>query len=223
MPAVLGLAPHVPAHLLRARPRWWTARGAADDDRLRIDRLDESTEPPAIDAWCGLAAPCSLPAEFREFLPDRPEDLTVARLLAEARAFASRTPRGRKQPRRTADESVSVLDRARLPLYGAAAPLVRAHRDRVFEVDARSVLARLELPARGLAGEQQEAVRRRVRILQALQEGVLGGVAVDLRERDYAVASYPALCAVIAAAMAAWVLGNEQKPPHDTETWIPLP
>lgn len=223
MPAVLGLAPFVPAHLPRARPRWWTARGEAASGRLRIERLHESPDPPALDVSCGLAAPCSLPRAFLEFLGERQDSLAVARLLAEARAFANQAPRGRKQPRRTADESVSVLDRTRLPLYGAAAPLVRDHGDLVFEVDAQSVLTRLELPAQGLAGDRQEAVRRRGRILQALQEGVLGGIAVDLRERDYAVASHPALCAVIAAAMAAWVRGNEMKPPHDTETWIPLP
>lgn len=225
MPAVpvLGLAPLVPAHLPRTRARWWTARGAADADRLRIDRLHESADPPAIECLCGLAAPGSLPAAFREFLGDRAGKLTVARLLAEARAFAKRTPRGSKRPRRSAAESVSVLDRTRLPLYGAAAPLFRRSRDLVFEVDPQSVLERLELPAHGLAGDRQGAVERRVRVVQALQEGVLGGIPVDLRERDYAVASQPALHAVVAAAMAAWVHGNEQKPPHDVETWIPLP
>jgi hypothetical protein len=65
-------------------------------------------------------------------------------------------------------------------------------------------------------------VERRVRVLQALQEGVLG-FSVDLRERDYAVASRAALDAVLAVAMAAWVHVNEKKPPHDSETWIPLP
>jgi hypothetical protein len=92
----------------------------------------------------------------------------------------------------------------------------------IFEVDPKSLLARLELPAHGLAGAGQDAILHRVRILQALQEGVLG-LAVDLRERDYAVASRPALDAVLAVAMAAWVHGNETKPQHDTGTWIPLP
>jgi hypothetical protein len=221
MPAVpvMGVAPYLPAHLPRARPRWWTARGRTDSDGLRIDRLLEAPDAPRIDAFCGLAAPCSLPPAFREFLGER-RNPTVARLLAEARAFAAQAPRGRKQPRRDAHESVSVLDRTRLPLYPAVAPLLR--RDLTFEVDAQSLLARLELPARGLSGEGQEAVGRRVRVLQALQEGVLG-FAVDLRERDYAVASRPALDAVLAVSMAAWVHVNKPKPPHDTETWIPLP
>jgi len=100
--------------------------------------------------------------------------------------------------------------------------LLRHGRDSIFEVDTCSLLTRLELPARNLAGARQDAVQRRVRILQALQEGVLG-FAVDLRERDFAVASRHALDAVLAVAMAAWVHGNEMKPPHEAETWIPLP
>ncbi|MHC4729676.1 MAG: hypothetical protein ACYS6Z_03655, partial [Planctomycetota bacterium] len=191
-------------------------------DRLRIDRLFEQAEPPRVDASCGLAAPCSLPQAFREFLGDRNTNVTVARLLAEARAFAAQAQRGKKQPRRDAHESVSVLDRTRLPLFHAAAPLLRHGRDSIFEVDPGSLLTRLELPAHGLAGTGQDAVQRRVRILQALQERVLG-FAVDLRERDFAVASRPALDAVLAVAMAAWVHVNERKPPHEAETWIPLP
>ncbi|MHC4974103.1 MAG: hypothetical protein ACYTG3_17425 [Planctomycetota bacterium] len=220
---VLGLAPFLPAHLPRARPRWWTAKAQATPGQLRIDQLCESPAPPAIDALCGLAAPCSLPQAFADFLGDRLESPTCARLLAEARAFAKQAPRGEKQPRRDAHETVSALDRTRLPLFHAAAPLLRQWRDLIFEVDPLSLLARLELPAHGLSGTGQDAVRRRVRVLQALQEGVLGGLAVDLRERDYAVASRAALDAVLAAAMAAWVHGNESKPPHGAETWIPLP
>jgi len=222
---VQGLAPYLPAHLPRSRPRWWAAAGHAAAECLRIERLTEQEERPRVDApLCGLAAPCSLPRAFREFLGERKTDATVARMLAEARAFAMQAQRGKRHPRRDAHESVSVLDRTRLPLYCAAAPLVRRDRDqgRIFEVDPCSLLARLELPAQGLAGSRREAVARRVRILQALQEGVLG-FPVDLRERDYAVASRPALDAVLAAGMAAWVHVNETKPPHSMETWIPLP
>jgi len=222
---VQGLAPYLPAHLPRAQPRWWTAAGHAAADRLRIERLGEQEELPRVDSHlCGLAAPCSLPQAFREFLGERKTDATVARMLADARAFAAQAQRGKRHPRRDAHESVSVLDRTRLPLYCAVAPLLRRERshDRIFEVDPCSLLARLELPAHGLAGSRQDAVARRVRVLQALQEGVLG-FPVDLRERDYAVASRPALDAVLAAAMAAWVHVNEKKPPHSMETWIPLP
>jgi hypothetical protein len=227
---VQGLAPFLPPHRPRARARWWVAAGTCDTKRLRIETLGEQDALPRVTALCGLAAPCSLPEAFVDYLGGE-ADLTASRLLARARAFAADAERGRKHPRRDPHESASALERRRLALFHAARPLLAkvpvlpraaATSPCLFEVDARSLLTRLELPATGLAGESAAATAKRARVLEALREEVLG-LAVDVRARDYAVASWPALKAVLAAGMAAWLHANRPRPPRDVAAWIPLP
>jgi len=239
--AFQGISLQLPPHLPRARPRWWEARGGLRQGRLGLDVLHELDAPPAVTGIAGLAFPCSLPRPFLEFLDivgSRKEELralaarTPSRLFHDARAFASRTPRGRKQPRRTADESESALERRRLARFAASLPLLRrtatppwdeADPPYGFEVDPPALLKALDLPATGLTGSSAGAIEQRARILAALAEGRLGA-PLDLAGRDLAVASPGALEAVCAACAAAWVDASGTKPPPGpVEAWIPLP
>jgi len=220
-----GLAPYVDPRRPRAAARWWSAAGTVTGPRLVIRALAEAAAPPpALPGLVALAAPTSLPRVFLESLgAARAGDITLPlpQLRARVRAWAARAPRGKKHPRRTPAVSVSALDPRRLPLFHAALPLLRA-RDDLIEADVPSVLAALHLPARGLAGSTPAAILDRARILQALHEGVLGP-PLDLRERDFAIASRPALDAVLAAALAAWVHAGGHARPAGAEAWIPLP
>ncbi len=193
---VTGLAPYLPPHRPRAAPRWWVARG--DGTPLQLT-LHEQAELPEPHGNLGLAAPCALPDEFLEFLNTSPAALTTHRLLARAREFAAQRERGKKHPPRSEDESSSALDRRRLPLFHAAFPLLHLN---PIELDPPAFLRKLDLPSTGLAGDRPDAVDRRTRILSALPAGVLG-FAVEVHERDYAIASHHALFAVLAAANAA--------------------
>ena len=224
--AVQGLAPYLPPSRPRANARWWAAGGDLKGKRLVVARLEERAAAPEVQAACGLAAPCSLPRAFVEFLDGRRP------ALADARRFASRRPHGRKHPLRSDHESMSALDARRLVLHLAARPLLaeiptlpwaEAKPPFLFEVDPPAFLHALELPCARLAGARPEAVARRARILDALYEGVLG-FAVELKLRDYAIASHHALAAVLGAAAAAWLLEAKPEPPSaDAEAWIPVP
>ncbi len=223
-PPVAGYAPYLPAHRPRAAARWWTAlapKGLAPRARiLRIETVDESAEPPTPSGLAGLAAPCSLPDPFLAWLElagprasqlAALEAMTGARLLESVRLFAARRKRGDRHPRRTRGESLPSLDRLRLPLFHAALPLLRSTRTRPFdppdppcivEVDPPALLQALGLPATGLGGDRPEAVRRRAEILEALGAGA-AGFRVETTERDLALASGPALFAVVACVAAA--------------------
>jgi hypothetical protein len=149
------------------------------------------------------------------------------------RSFASRRSQGQKHPSRDAQESLSSLDRRRLPLFGAAIPLLRnnptlpwseARKSFLFEVDPPAFLAALDLPCVNLGGEAPAAIQRRASILGAFHNGVAGLPPTQVVSRDFAVASYPALCAVIATIAAAWVQKSDTRPESvNLEAWIPLP
>jgi hypothetical protein len=150
-------------------------------------------------------------------------DVPLDRLLKGARIFAAAATRGRRHPLRFPLESLPALDRRRLPLFFAALPLLKSNEAaRIFEVDVPAVLRARGLPHAGLAGSRPAAVVHRARILAALDEGALG-FPVAVAARDLAVASLPALKAVVAAAMAAWVEANAPARPPGAETWVPLP
>ena len=226
MPRFEGLAPYLPPARPRDPARWWSAAGALELDLLRLDRLAEAEGPPAVTAPCGLAAPCSLPAPFLEFLGAR-RSLDVSgppdRLFRRAREFAAAAPHGGKHPLRVPHESLSALDRRRLPLFLAALPLLRDDTaSHLLEVDAAAILHALGLPHAQLGGASPAAVDRRATILRALAEGVLG-FRVEAAQRDYAVASFPALVALLACAMAARVRSRGDLRPADAEAWVPLP
>lgn len=183
---VTGLAPYLPPHRPRAAPRWWVAQG---DGTLTLHEQADLPEPRGN---IGLAAPCSLPDEFLEFLGTSPAALTTNRLLARAREFAASRERGKKHPRRTDTESLSALDRRRLPLFHAAFPLLHLN---PVELDPAVFLSELGLPTTGLSGTLPQAIDRRMRILDSL--------GIEVVERDYAIASHHALFAVLAALAAA--------------------
>ena len=201
----MGLAPFVSPQRPRDAARWWCATGVREGDTLRVGTLEESaTHRDPGGARCGLAAPCSLPEPFLAFLGVRTSAevaLSAAQLRARARAYAAAAPRGKRHPRRDENESISAMDPRRLPLFHAALPLLRTEATLV-EVDPVRVLSELDVECDGLGGAGRSAIDRRVRILQALHESVLG-FSVDVRARDYAVASPHALFAVLAAAVAA--------------------
>lgn len=226
MPNVLGLAPYLPPGRPRAAARWWAAAGALEPGRLRIATVSEGDVPPPVTARCGLAAPCSLPAPFLDFLGIRRSteiDGPLDRLLRRAREFAAAARRGHRHPLRVPHESLPALDRRRLPLFHAALPLLRGDAaPRLLEVDPAAVLRALGLPHAELAGEAPAAVDRRARILAALAEGALG-FRVEVEKRDYAVASLPALGALLACAMAARVEATGVPRPAEAEAWVPLP
>jgi hypothetical protein len=193
---------------------------------LRVEPPQESETPPRPEAPCGLAAPCSLPGPFLEFLGvTRSVDVsgTPDRLHHKARAFAAAAPRGRRHPLRADHESLPALDRRRLPLFLAALPLLRSDAAPLLvEVDPPAVLRKIGLPHAGLAGTLPAAVDGRIRVLQGLAEGALG-FPVDAARREYAIASLPALSALLACAMAAWVTARGAARPAGAETWIPVP
>ncbi|HEX5135547.1 MAG TPA: hypothetical protein VFY93_01115 [Planctomycetota bacterium] len=226
MADILGLAPYLPASRPRGAARWWAATGALGPSRLVLERLAECETPPPVTSPCGLAAPCSLPAPFLDFLGlrrsldlDGPPD----RLFRRTRAFAAAATRGQRQPLRVPHESMPVLDRRRLPLFLAALPLLRSDAaPHIVEIDTSAVLSALDLPHRGLSGTMPEAVDRRAHVLARLAEGAFG-FPVVAAQRDYAVASLPALAAVVACAMAARVVRDGLRRPADAETWVPLP
>jgi hypothetical protein len=209
---------------------------------LQITSLREGDAPSEPEGVCGLAAPCSLPAAFLEHLAlKESRERTLAALEAHtpnhlfslARSFASRRTHGKKHPLRAPQESLSSLDRRRLPLFCAAIPLLKGHpilpwsQERssfLFEVDPPAFLGALDLPSVHLSGEAPGAIERRVRILGALREGAAGLPRTDVVARDFAVASYAALCAVIATIAAAWVSKGDTRPDRGPlEAWIPLP
>jgi hypothetical protein len=226
MADVLGLAPYLAPSRPRSAPRWWAASGSLEPSRLLVTSLAEDETPPAVTAPCGIAAPCSLPAAFLEFLGigrsldfEGPPD----RLFRRARAFADAARRGQRQPLRVPHESMPVLDRRRLPLFLAALPLLRRDRASLLvEIDAAAVLRALGLPHSGLSGGRPPAVDRRASVLAALGDGALG-FPVVAAQRDYAVASLPALSAIVACAMAARLVRDGARRPADAETWVPLP
>ncbi len=221
-----GLVPHLPPARPRAPARWWSVSATLEPARLLVERLAEADAPPPVTAPCGLAAPCSLPAPFLDFLGVR-RSLDVLgppdRLFRRAREFAAAAPHGSKHPLRVPHESLPALDRRRLPLFLAALPLLRGEKaPLLLEVDAAAVLRALGLPHAQLAGATPGAVDRRVRVLGALADGVLG-FRVETEERDYAVASFPALQALLACAMAARVHTRGDRRPEGAEAWVPLP
>jgi hypothetical protein len=237
---VQGASPFVPPHLPRARPRWWCATGELDEGALRVHRLTESDDPPGLaGVLCGLCAPCSLPAAFLDFLGldgTRAAQLaalaarTPNRLYAQARRFAADRPRGARHPRRVPEETASALERRRLARFAAALPLLRAEgarpwdpAGRLFEVDAPLWLHRLGVFSTGYAGASADAVRRRVAVLAALQEGA-AGFEVDVVPAEFAAASAPALEAVVACTAAAWLhMQGPEAPGPDAPAWIPTP
>lgn len=226
MAAVLGLAPYLPPSRPRDAARWWAAAGTLEPSRLLVERLAEDESPPPVTSPCGLAAPCSLPRAFLDYLGigrsldfEGPPD----RLFRRARAFAAQAPRGARQPLRFPHESMPALDRRRLPLFLAALPLLRGEAAPLLvEVDPAATLGALGLQRSGLSGARPSAVDARARVLAALAEGAIGFPVVAL-QRDYAVASFPALAAVVACAMAARVQRDGIRRPADAETWVPLP
>ncbi len=226
MADVQGLAPYLSPARPRGPARWWAAAGALEALHLHVHRIEEGEAPPPVSSPCGLAAPCSLPASFLDFLGLRrsldvalPPDL----LFRRAREFAAASPRGAKHPLRVPHESIPALDRRRLPLFLAALPLLRdAAFPLLLEIDAAAVLRELGLPHAQLSGTSPAAVDRRARILTALAEGALG-FRVDVARRDYAVASFPALTALLGCAMAARVRSRGDTRPEDAEAWVPLP
>jgi len=236
--ALTGLAPWLPRHRPRARARWWVARGALEGPRVVLTALESLADAePVPQGRTGLAAPCSLPVAFLEALGVETTTrasslaslarLTAPRLCAEARRFAKARPRGQRHPRRTESESACALDRTRLPLFLAAVPLLRRHdvfpwaaperEPCLVEVDVAAWCAASGLPATGLAGDDAGAIGRRAAIADAL--------AVDLADaRDLAVASLPALRAVVALAAAAATLRRDPPPVDSTaEAWLALP
>jgi len=241
--AIGGLAPFLPAHRPRARARWWSAHAPEGlvDGRIEITGLQQADAPAPIQGAVGLVAPCSLPDSFVEHLDaggDRVSQLralsrkTARRLLSDARIFAKSRKRGDRHPRRFDHESVSALDRTRLPLFCAALPLLREHRVTPWaeakppflcEVDVPAFLEGLALPHSALAGTGSAAVERRVAVLQALEEGV-AGPCVRVREQHIAIASVDAWNSVVATAATAWTIQNG--PPAiaiNAPGWIPIP
>lgn len=245
VPPLQGLAPFLPDRRPSGAARWWVATAphglAPRARRLAVDAIEERAESPEVEGVAGVAAPLSLPPAFLEALglaADRPAQLralaarTPQRLRAEARAFAARRDRGARHPLRGPGESLSALDRARLPLFCAALPLLartravpwdEARPPFLVEVDVAAFLDALGLPGTGLAGEGAEAIRRRLRVVKALEEGG-AGFRVAIRERELAVGALPALRAVVAAVAAAWFFRNRPDPPTAASAcWIPLP
>ena len=187
---VHGIVPHVPAGRPRAPAVWWCAAGVVENGALRIERLEEKDRADSVAAPCGLAAPCSLPAEFLEWTGEDISSWTRGRLLDAARTFAARRQRGKKHPVREG-ESASALDRARLVRFHAALPLLATARDALVEVDVPALLRRHDLPSSGLSGSHAVAIARRATILRELD--------IAVAERDYAIAAWPALEAVLCA------------------------
>jgi hypothetical protein len=187
----MGLAPYLPAHRPRATPRWWIARTHKDGTIT----LEESATLPAPEQPCGIAAPTSLPQPFLDYLEEAHKPLAglkLNRLLKLAREFAGRQQRGKRHPARSEEESLSALDRRRLPLFFAAQPLLHTE---PTEVDVPAYLRQRDLPHAHLADNTPEAIDNRARILDALD--------VRIADRDYAIASYDALRAVIALVAGA--------------------
>lgn len=231
---VQGLVPHLPPNQPRAIARWWCAVGTVDADGLvTIERLEQRAAPTAVTSLCGLAAPCSLPASVMEFLDcgaHRRDQLhalarwTPKRLFGQIRAFARQQQRGKRHPRRHANETLSALDRRRLARFHAVAPLLASAAARsVFEVDVPAWLSSLALPPHQLSGDEPKSIARRETILSALEQG-RAGIRIDVPERAYALGSLPALEAVVCVFAAAWVLRNApEQPGSEAQAWIPVP
>ena len=179
-----------------------------------VERLEEVESAPPVTGPCGLAAACSLPTPFLTYLElgDADADplpalarMTPSRLLAHARAFAATRAPGAKHPLRSPDESASALERHRLVLFAASVPLLLrtpGPTPAIVEVDVVALLKRAGLPHTKLEGAGQPAIARRSHILDGLREAALD-VTVDVLPRDFAVASWPALRAVLAAVAVA--------------------
>ena len=93
-----------------------------------------------------------------------------------------------------------------------------------MEVDLPRFLHGLGLPSTRLAGPRPQAVQARARILERLAAGT-GGIAVEIAQRDEALASFPALASVVAAAAAAWVQSHPPAPTREptAAAWFPCP
>lgn len=188
---VRGLAPFIPPDRPRAPAVWWCAQGSFDDGRLVVERLEEKSGPFAATAPCGIAAPLSLPDEFVAWAGEELSGWSRSRLFAAARKFAARRTHGSKHPLRDG-ESHSVLDRRRLALYHAALDVPR---ESLIEVDIARLLRERDLASTDLSGASARSIARRAAILRELE--------ITVAERDYAVASWPALAAVLACYAAA--------------------
>jgi hypothetical protein len=226
MTEVLGLAPYLHPARPRSPARWWAAAGTSERELLRVATLEEGATPPSARARTGLAAPCSLPGPFLDFVGARSSTeigTPLDRLLRQAREFAAGSKRGHRHPLRLPSESLPSLDRRRLPLFVAALPLLKGDASRrIFEVDPPAVLRAIGLPHTELGGDLPAAVDRRARILAALCDGALGH-RVECAQRDYAIASLPALFALLACSMAARVESEGARPPVGEAAWNPLP
>ena len=101
-------------------------------------------------------------------------------------------------------ESLSSLDRRRLARFHASIPLLTdpASAAHIVEVDVPLWLRAADLPCDDLSAQSTKSIARRVSIVRALEEG-RGGMKLELPERDYAIATLPALEAVIACLAAA--------------------
>lgn len=217
-----------------------------DDRAARRALRAERGRPPAGAGGAGIAAEPTVappPVVVAEPAPPPREPLsesrrltrglTVERLLREARSFAGGRLRGDRFPRRRPDEPLPALDRLRLPLFLAAAPLFdarpllpwcRSIDGAIVEVEPSLFLAALGAPASGLSGDRPDAVRRRLRALEAV-EGGAAGFPVTIADRELAIAAAPALDAVVAAVAAAWAARRPlpATPDDAVEAWWPLP
>jgi len=239
---VQGLVPHLPPNQPRASARWWCADGfVTSDGVVTVESLEQRATPTAVTAPCGIAAPCSLPGPVMDHLAcgqTRADQLraltrwTPKRLFGAVREFARAQQRGKRHPRRHANESMSALDRRRLARFYAATPLLAATPTRpwqstaaayLFEVDAAAWLSSLALPPHQISSDDPKSIARRETIVAALEEGRVG-LRVALPERAYPIGSLPALEAVVCIFAAAWMLQNTpEAPATDAEAWIPVP
>ena len=225
--ALLGLAPYLPRHRPRAAARWWIARAALRGERIEIASLEEQEGLPVVDALAGLAAPCTLPRAFLAHLDRLPAECTAERLCRETRLFAATRNRGDRHPPRHPQESLSALDRRRLPLHHAALPLLAQlplipfaatpqAAPALVEVDVPALLRSRDLPHRALTGDLPAAVDARARVLKGLDALVLDDLA-----HDRAVANHDALRAIVSVFAAAVVSRCDALPLEDgAEAWF---
>jgi len=238
---VSGLCPAVPAHRPSAPARWWRTEGEFEGARLRTLTFVDGADAPEVAALTGLCAPCSLPSEFMESIArgqERREGLhalrrmTRERLFSKVRAFAASRARGHRHPARSAEESLSSLDRRRLARFHCSLPLLcacptlpwdrAATGPRLVEVDVPAALRALGLPSTGLSGSLPDAVARRASVVEALARGATG-FGVDIRVGELALASSDALESLVACVVAAWVELASPDLPEGGDAWIPVP